>query len=247
MRSAGADFSYLLTAEDNLPSMRLFEGLGFARYRTLRAPFLLPYKRMVAPGQGAVRSARPEDLPAIANLLNTTWKDFALFDPFTAERLRETLERMEGFALENLLVLERNSGGIAACAGYWDWRKITEITVHSLNFRLKAIRSAFRVARLVASVPSLPGPGDALTQWCLTPVGFASPDALRAVLVSLNNLALDEGVGQLFLVGERRSPWFSALRAFFRADTLVHMYVKPLADSFSLPADAPLFLDAVDL
>ncbi len=247
LRSEGASFSYLLTAEDNLPSMRLFEKEGFTLYRTLRAPFLLPYKKMVAPGQGAVRPAVPEDLPAIAKLLNETWNGFVLYKPYTAESLQESLACLHGFSLENLFVLERNGGNLTACVGYWDWRKITEITVQALNTRLKIIRAALNLAGLMTSAPSLPGPGETLTQWCLTPVGFSSPEALRAVLVSINNRAVAERVGQLFLVGERRSHWFSALRGFFTADTLTHLYVKPLVDAFSLPSDAPVFLDAVDL
>ncbi len=247
LRAEGASFSYLLTAEDNLPSMRLFEKEGFTPYRTLRAPFLLPYKKMVAPGQGAVRPAIPDDLPAIAKLLNETWNGFVFYKPHTVESLQEGLTRLHGFSLENLLVLERNGGNLTACVGYWDWRKITEITVQALNTRLKVLRTVLNLAGLVASVPSLPGPGETLTQWCLTPVGFSSPEALHAVLVSINNLALKERVGQLFLVGERRAPWFSALQGFFTADTLTHLYVKPLSDSFSLPSDAPVFLDAADL
>ncbi len=247
LREAGAAFSYLLVAEDNLPSMRLFERLGFTPYRTLRAPFVLPYKAMSAAGQDAVRPAVPADLPVVADLLNATWDGFAFYKPHTAESLQAAFARMEGFSLDNLFVLERNHGGIAACVGYWDWRKITEITVQALNLRLKAIRTALNLARLVASVPSLPGPGETLTQWCLTPVGFTSPNALRAVLVSINNRALEEKVGQLFLVGERRAHWFSALRGFFTADTLTHLYLKPLDEALTLPENAPVFLDAVDV
>ncbi len=246
LRAQGTALSYLLVAEDNLPSMRLFEGEGFQRYRTLRAPFLLPYKEMIAPGQGAVRPARPDDLPVVATLLNSTWRRYAFYQPVTAESLQEQFERMHGFSLENLLVLERN-GGLAACVGYWDWRKTLEIRVQSLNTRLRTIRGLLNAARLLFPTPSLPGPGDNLTQWCLTPVGFTSPEALHAVLVTINNLAVQEGIGQLFLVGERRSAWFSALKGFFAADTFVHLYVKPLVEGISLREDHLVYLDAMDL
>lgn len=246
LRERGAVLSYLITAEDNLPSMRLFESEGFTHHRTLRAPFLLPYKNLTAPGMGAVRPARPEDLPAIASLLNATWGGFSLFMPVTGDSLHESLRRLQGFSLDNLLVLERN-GGLAACVGYWDWRKIVAITVQSLNPRLRFLRGALNLAGRVFPAPSLPGPGEALTQWCLTPVGFTSPEALHAVLVTLNNLAVQERIGQLFLVGERNAPWFSALKGFFSADTFVHLYVKPLVDSVSLPQGTPVYLDAVDL
>ncbi len=245
LRARGAALSYLITAEDNLPSMRLFESQGFTRYRTLRVPFLLPYKEMVAPGQGAVRPARPQDLPALAALLNSTWTGFGMYTPCTAESLQAALSRLHGFSLENLLVLERN-GGIAACVGYWDWRRITRITVQALNLRLRLINAALKAGRLFTALPSLPAPGETLTQWCLTPVGFTSPQALHAVLVRINNLAVQERIGQLFLVGERSAPWFSALKGFFTADTLTHLYVKPLEEGVSLSA-GPVFLDAVDL
>ncbi|GAB4535369.1 MAG: hypothetical protein Fur0018_25610 [Anaerolineales bacterium] len=247
LRAQGAALSYLITAEDNLPSMRLFEREGFEHYRTLRTPFLLPYRNMAAPGMGAVRPARSADLPAIVSLLNSTWSGFTLFTPLTVEALEKSLGRLQGFSLEeNLLVLERN-GGLAACVGYWDWRKVIAITVQALNPRLRLIRGTLNLLRKAFPTPALPGIGEPLTQWCLTPVGFTSPEALHAVLVTVNNLAVQERIGQLFLVGERNAPWFSALKGFFTADTWVHLYVKPLEKGISLPQGAPVFLDAVDL
>ncbi len=246
LREQGAALSCLLVAKDNLPAVRLFESLEFTRNRTLRVPFLLPYKTMIAPGMGAVRPARPADLPAIASLLNATWNGFALFTPFTANSLAEHLARLPDFTVDNLLVLERN-GGLSACVGYWNRHGIIAITGLARNPRLRFLRRILNLAHRLLPLPSLPAPGDALTQWCLTPVGFTSPEALHAVLVTLNNRAVRERIGQLFLAGERHAPWLSALKGFLSANAFVHLYVKPLEEGISLPPETPVYLDAVDL
>lgn len=62
LTQCGAKLSYALIMEGNLPSMRLFEGEGFARYRTLVMQVLAVIKEMDVPPEGKIRPVQPQDL-----------------------------------------------------------------------------------------------------------------------------------------------------------------------------------------
>ena len=72
----GAVLFYTLVLENNTPAMRYLERRGFKLYRKVVMPGLVVYKKMAAASSANFRSARPEDLGALAELLNETWEDF---------------------------------------------------------------------------------------------------------------------------------------------------------------------------
>jgi GNAT superfamily N-acetyltransferase len=241
----GAKLAYGLIVEGNLPSMRMVEQRGFALHRALVMPMMLVYQEMEVPPRGTVRLAAPEELPAVARLLNETWQGFELYEPASADGLAQFISRTPEFGLDNLLVLERQ-GEIAACLGFWDWSRITRITVKALNPRLRMMGLLLDIVGALRPMPRIAKPGQTLKQWCLTPVGFKDVADLAVLFRYVNNQALARGIEQIFSVCERDHQLLNSIKGFFRADVLVHLYVKPLQPNVAL-SDQPVFVDGIDL
>jgi len=242
---SGVALSYLIVIEGNIPAIRVFEGQGFSLCRTLIMPALLVFKQKSVPDTGKVRPITPEDFPAVADLLNETWQGHQLYEPTSPDALAQFIHRMPVFAFENLLVLEYQ-GKIVACIAYWDWHRITRVTVESLSPKMQRIALLMNAANVFRLTPKPPKPGDVLKQMVLTTIGFKDP-ALFAVLIRyMHNRALRTGIEQIFCVCEQGHKMLSGLKGIFRIDTKVYLYVKPLQPNEAL-SDKPVFIDGIDL
>ena len=237
--------SYCLLMEGNYPSIKLFEKQGFKPYRELIMPALLVYREMREQSSGNIRSATPDDLRAVAELLNTTWKGYELYQPTSADALLQSIERTPEYDLENILVLE-DRNGIAACTGFWDWSKITKITVHSLSSKMKLIKLMLDFTRLFRKMPQPPKPGEILKQFVLTPIAFKNPEDLSVLLRHVNNIALKKGIEQIFYVCEKDHTMLKSMKGLTHIDTAMYLYIKPLQRNISL-SDNMVFIDGIDL
>jgi GNAT superfamily N-acetyltransferase len=241
----GAVLSYLLVIEGNLPAMGLFEGLGFKLHRALIMPGLAIYKDMDVAHKGSIRPIAPEDLAAVAKLLNDTWQGYDLYEPTSAEALVRSINRIPVYSFNNLLVLE-DRGEILACLGFWDWGQIMKITMKARSLKMRMMGSLIDIARNFRSLPRIPRPGDTLKQWCLTPIGFKNSSHLRWLIRYLNNLALQRGIEQIFCIGERNHALLNSMKGFIHVDTTMHLYVKPFQQDVSM-GDRPVFINGIDL
>ena len=175
---------YGLIIEGNSPSMRWLEHRGYKLHKKLVVAGIPVYKEMGIP----VRHIGPEDLPAVAELLNETWQGFELFEPTSAEALNQFVSRTPGYSFNNLLVLQ-DGGEILACLGYWDWSKIMRITVEALSLKIRMIGLLVGTAGIFRPMPRSLKPGDILKQIILTPIGFKDPSHLSVLLRHVNNQA----------------------------------------------------------
>ncbi|MFB0547188.1 MAG: GNAT family N-acetyltransferase [Anaerolineae bacterium] len=243
----GAVLSYLLIIEGNRPAMRVVEGQGFKLHRTLVMPTLLVHKQIDVPSEGKVRSIVSEDLVVVAELLNETWEGYDLYEPTSADALSQFVSRTAEYSFDNLLVLEDQSG-IVACLGFWDWSRITRITVQAvkLDLKLRMMGLLLDIARNFRPMPRVPRPGDSLKQWVLTPIAFKDPGHLAVLLRYVNNLAIRSDIEQILCICEQDHELLSSMKGFFHADFLMHLYVKPLQQNI-LIGDKPIFIDGIDL
>jgi GNAT superfamily N-acetyltransferase len=222
----GAALTYCLVMEANVPSMRLCEVQGFKLHRTLVVPCLVVQQVMDVASKGKVRPIVSEDLITVAELLNRTWQGFELYEPTTADGLVQFVERTPAYSFDNLLVLE-DRGEILALLGFWDWSRITRITVEAGTFgTLK--------------------PGDMLKQIVLTPIGFKDPEFLSPLLSHVNNQALLRGIQQIFCICERDHVLLDSMSGFTRVDIGAHLYVKLLQRDVRM-GDQPVFVNGIDL
>ena len=241
----GAVLFYTLVLENNTPAMRYIENRGFKLHRTVVMPGLSIYKEMVTASGGNVRSARPEDLVALADLLNETWKNFELYGPTSAEGLSQFISRTPGYSIDNILIIEEK-GEILAFLGYLDWSQIMRITVETMSFKMRAMGLMVKIASIFRPMPKFIKPGDTLKQIMITLIGFKDPRHLPLLLKHLNNQALQRGIEQIFCICERNHVMLKSLKGFIRIDTAINLYLKNLQQE-NLISDKPVFIDGVDM
>ena len=228
LASEGVALSYVMILEGNVPSMRFIEGHGFKLHRTLVMPSLAVSEEMDVASTGRVRRVTSADLAAVAQLLNVTWEGYDLCERTSAEALARFIDRTPQYSFDNLLVLE-DQGQILACLGFWDWSRITRITVIAAAPEMRAFK-----------------PGDRLKQMLLTRIAFKEPQHLDVLLRYVNNLALRGGVGQIFCICEPDHVLLGSMKGFMRIDTAVNLCVKSFQEDVCL-ADNPVFIDGIDL
>lgn len=241
----GAALSYLLVMEGNVPSIKLFEGLGFKRHRNLVMPCILAFKEMEIGISGEVRPAGPDDLASVAELLNWTWHGYDLYEPISVDELAQFIERTPEYGLDNLLVL-KNQGKIRACIGHWDWSRIATVTVQQVSRKLRALALFFRLARRFTPMPQGPRAGRILRQMALTPIGMEDPKYLTVLIRYVNNDALRRGIEQIFFICEEKHDILTCTKGLVRVNTCMHLYIKRFAHSLFV-GDHPVFIDGIDL
>jgi GNAT superfamily N-acetyltransferase len=241
----GAIFFYTLVMRDNKPAMRYVESQGFKLHRTLVMPGIPVFKKMELRLKHAIRPITAEDLEPVAELLNKTWQDFELYEPQSTVGLSQFISRTPAYEFENILVLE-DQGEILACLGFWDWSQIVRVTVEALGIKIRMLGLMLRIARVFKGMPKYLKPGDTLKQIMLTPIGFKDPVLLQVLVRYVNNQALLRGVEQIFCICEPRHELLDSLKGFFRFDTAVHLFIKPLQQNIVL-TDKPVFINGIDL
>ena len=245
LKQQNAVLSYCLLMEGNFPSIKLFERQGFRPYCELVMPALIVYKEMKIQSSGNIRSATPDDMIAVAELLNTTWQGYELYEPTTADSLSQLIERIPEYDLENILIL-KDKNGIVACAGFWDWSKITKITVHSLSSRMRMIKLMLDFIRLFRTMPRPPKPGDILKQFVLTPIAFKNPEDLAVLFRYVNNVALKKNIEQIFYICGKDNKMLKSMKGFIHIDTTMYLFIKRLQEDISLNENI-VFIDGIDL
>lgn len=240
----GAALSSLLIVKGNLPSKRLFEDQGFKLHRDLVASALLVYEQMDVLIEQKIRSATPEDLEAISNLLNETWASYNFYEPISAEALMEFVNRTPKYSLENILLLEEDKE-IVTCVGVWDWSQIMQITIQSLNPKLRMMGWVLDILRYLRPMPRMVKQGEILKQWALTPIGFKETFYLNTLLRYINNQALQNGIEQIMFACEPNHQMLNSLKGFFNASTVMQLYVKSLQQEVVIGSQ-PAFIDMID-
>ena len=245
LEQQGAALAYALIMEDNTPSTRHVERQGYKRHRTLIMPGLSVFKEMDVRPFGRIRAATVNDLDAVADLLNRTWQGYELYEPASAIGLLQFIARTPAYDFHNLFVLEENDS-IVACLGFWDWSQVTRIIVEKLNFKMRVAGLFADAARYLIPMPRMPKVDALLKQMVLTPIAFENPRHLAVLMRHVNNLAFRSGIGYIYFICERKDPLLASMKGFARIDTAMYLYIKPLREDI-LPADAPVFINGIDL
>lgn len=246
LRNRGVHVSYGLILQDNLANRRAAEKAGYAGYEGPRIEYLFTYRKMpVRSATKKVRPMTPADADTVCDLLNGMWMGHNLYEPMTKKKLLSDIARIPKFDWENILVVEEN-GRIVACASYWNWGEITEITVRSWNARIKMTAIALDIARIFRDLPVLTKPGDILRQWCLINFAFSSIEDFALLLKCLNNLAVDSGIDQLCFVCGKGHSAVKDLKGFLRIGFSSMLYVKTFDSGIDF-TDSDLWISGAGL
>jgi hypothetical protein len=168
-----------------------------------------------------------------------------LYEPQNGASLADFVERTPAYGLENLLLVE-DGGQIRAALGYWDWSRITRLTVQALSLKIRLLGLALDVAGWFRPMPSGVKAGDTLKQAVLTPIAYRAPEDLRLLMHRVNNRCLTAGIGQIFSVFDRDPTLEALVKDFITIDTDLHLLVKPLRAGLAL-GSGPIYLDGKDL
>lgn len=246
LKGQGVRMGYGLIMQDNLANRRAAEKAGYEAYEGPRIEYLFTFRKMpVESTTKRVRTMSPGDAGTVCDLLNAMWMGHDLYEPMTKEKLLSDTERIPGFGLGNILVVEED-GRIVACALYWDWSGITKITVKSWNIRIKMTSIALDIARAFCDLPVLTRPGNTLKQWCLINFAFSSIEDFAMLLKYLNNLAVDSGTDQLCFVCGKEHRAVKELKGFIRLGFNSMMYIKTFDDGLGL-GNGGLWMSGVGL
>jgi N-acetylglutamate synthase-like GNAT family acetyltransferase len=223
-----------LIMQDNQANRRAAGRTGYDACKGPRIEYLLTYRKMpVESAPKRIRAMTVDDAGAVCDLLNGMWNDYDLYEPMTVEKLLSDVRTIPEFGLDNILVVEAK-GKVVACATYWDWSKITKITVKSWNTRLKLTAAALALARVFRKAPVLARPGNILKQWCLINFAFSSIEDFKLLLMHINNLAVDANIDQVCFVCNDGHKAIKDLTGFIRLGFDSMLYVKSFGARINL-------------
>lgn len=242
-----ADLMYAFIVEENVPSIRMAEKMGYLPWKNFRQNLLMAYKEGEIASPGSVRSLRMDDFPEVVEMINGMYVDHDFYLPFTVESILGYVERMPHYGVEDIFVYEEE-GRITAVLGSWEYHRVLASRVIKYNLRMRAQMLMLRVMGLFTNVPKIPGLGQRSLQIILTPLAYRDLGGCRELLRHVNNLAIKEGVHFVTLVCEVGSPLEELMEGYQHTTVTVHQMVKPLKGPvYDSPGSRRLYMNAEDV
>lgn len=208
--------------EDNAPARRVLEaGLpGLPVYRAVDrfvTLALLSRRRPAAspPGLRIVHGSR-ELLPDVAACLQRNYARYQFAPLWTAADLCSP-ERCRGLRPGDFVLALRGER-VVGCLALWDQRSFKQHVVRGYDPRIARWRRPINLAARLLSLPTLPEPGQALQEACLSLAAADGDDP--AVMTALVGTALHEAhrrdLSFVTLGCSARNPMLAALQSRFR-------------------------------
>jgi len=241
------DLLHLNIVEGNEPSVRLFTKMSFKFWKEQKVLMLMVYKEMKPSVDAHIRSMELTDTDDVVDLINDTYYDHDLFQPFSTGTFMDYVERLPFYNLENIFVAERD-GEIKACLGYWEYDHVIRFKIlnYAIRYRIPALMMRF--LGLFTKVPRIPKRGDYMSQLFLVPMACKDDECLCELVKHVNNIALEGGVHFLNVSLDKESPLLPALSKFMHNETKVPSYVKPLKGrSLYTGKKRRMFMDVIDI
>ncbi len=203
---SGADFHVSTIVENNLAARRyLTSGVpGLPRYQerdtlcTLAIPLHRWQKSPRTPGV-VFRFAKPDDLPDISALLQSSYQPLQFAPVWTSDDLADS-ERTRGLEAGDFIVGERK-GRLVACGAIWDQGEFKQTVVKSYQGKLERWRRLLNAVRPFTSLPHLPPPGGVLTHATLSHFAVAewSPELAFGLVSAAGQGAWQRGIRTMSL------------------------------------------------
>jgi len=222
-----ADLCHLLVVEENVPSIKLCQKMGFELVKDCPRFSLMVYKPEKLQDETNIKPMTPADVKDVVAMTNETYHDYDFYTPYTEETFREYVQRLPQDSQENILIHKKDET-IQACLGYWDYGKVIKERVQKLNTRLKMISLPIKLLGLFTRMPKIPKTGETLKQWYLFPIACKDTVALTELVKHVNNLALKNNITMLATALDDQSPLAGVLSRFRHVQVKLHYFVKPL-------------------
>lgn len=216
---------------------------------TVRMYQILPFRPYALPHGYTVRTATPEDLPDLVDVLRKSYAKYHVAPLASEETLRRRLNLDPTFALDNVRVAERN-GRIVATAAFWDQNTIRRALISDAPALLKLGFRALGSLTRFPSFPAVPRLNAPLRTLYAREVGALPEhiDGLAAILRREANQMRREKSHHMLVVGfDRRDPLARVAETMLHTSVDVHLFHFAFSPVCSLdPAhyrDKPLFVD----
>jgi len=242
-----ADLMYAFIVEENVPSIRMAEKMGYLPWKNFRQNLLMAYKEEEIASPGSVRPLRMDDVPEVVEMINGMYVDHDFYLPFTVESFLGYVERIPHYGVEDIFVYEEE-GRITAVLGSWEYHRVLAPRVIKYNLRMRTQMLMLRVMSLFTKVPKIPGFGQRSLQNILTPLAYRDLGGCRELIRHVNNLAIKEGVHFVTLVCEVGSPLEEIIEGYRKTVVTVHQMVKPLKGQvYDSPSSRRLYMNVEDV
>jgi GNAT superfamily N-acetyltransferase len=236
-----ADFLHLNITEDNVASHGLFTHRGFKPIRQCSPLMFMAYKKH-ATDHYKIRPMKEGDIPVVVTLLNEYNRDSDFYTPLTTESFVEHFNRLPFYAFEDIFLYEYDT--VKAVAGYWDYSRVMRFTLQSYNTRWKIMAKVADLIGKVTPMPKLPGVGEQMTNWYLTPFAYRDPEAAKQLIMHILNIAAQNQVSMVSLPVDRENHAYSTLDKLKPNKGSFTWYIKPLRD---LPEIKQIYIDPLDV
>jgi hypothetical protein len=152
---------------DNKASLALIMVIG-QRYRLrdvgpVHNYQLLPIKHLRVSGDHRLRRGEKDDLPALAEILDETYRGHTAAPVFDVEGLSASFSQHPSFGIGDMWVAERR-GRVVACVGTWDQHSIRRYVVENLTPAPWLVATGLRLLGPLFSLPPAPHVGEPLRQ-----------------------------------------------------------------------------------
>jgi len=123
-----------------------------------------------------------------------------------------------------------------------------KFTLLEFNNRWKMMQLMTKVMGLFTAMPKIPGAGEQMSNWYLTPIGYRYPDSANQLIGYFLNLANKRGIGMISLPLDVDSPVKEVLLGHRYGEGRFIWYMKPVSGK-KLPQMGvnPLYVDVLDI
>lgn len=194
------------------------------RFHMASVQLVLPRRLRTISGVD-VRTAEPDDVPALASFLASDHGKRPFGYRFDDGELEHRLARWPGFSLQDTFVA-RAGGRIVGVCTAWDCAPVKRYRVLRYARDMLAIKLAIDAASLVLRCPRLPREGEDFRSLYLTNLSVAddSPIVLRALLERVYALAWHRRVHFFSLPLYENDPLAPALKGLIVRRLAFHLY-----------------------
>lgn len=244
-RTAGSDFMHLNITEDNAASHGFFTRHGFSSVKECAPYMVMAYKKHTV-DEFKVKRMREGDIPVVVELLNQTYESYDFYEPFTEASFTEYYGRLPFFSMDDIYIYEADT--VLAVAGVWDYDRVMKFTMLGFNTKWRMMKLFTRVMGTFTAMPRMPGVGEPMTNWYLTPLGYRDSGAANQLLGHLLNRAYQQKVGMISLPLDKESHIKEILSGYRHGEGSFIWYIKPISGR-ELPRmlDRPLYVDVRDV
>lgn len=194
------------------------------RFSAVSVQFVL--RRKPRPSAYMVRRATPEDVPAMATLLDADHRARPFGYRYDLGELEHRLTRWTGMTVERSYLAFDRDGRLVGCTSVWDPAAVKRYRVLAYRGGMRWVRLGFDAMAAVVGAPRLPAPGQDFRYFylCNTSIVGEDPAIFRALLEHVYADHYGQGFHFFTLYLGEGDPLAPALKGFLLRRLDFHLY-----------------------